>query len=90
MDKRQNILIYLNKKMKELEMIGDEEITEDMQIFTDVGITSLEILELIMEIEEEKKIVLAESDMNFADNMTVKDLLKLLEDKATWEGDYNF
>ena len=70
-------------KEKVFEIIRDisekEEIQETDSLETDVGLDSLKMVMLLIDIEESFEIELDESDMNPFDLQTVNDVIKLVE-----------
>lgn len=63
--------------LKELSGKEDIQITDDLQ--TVVCLDSLELVQLLIEIENEFEIILDESDLNPFDLETVKDVVDLVE-----------
>ena len=63
--------------LKELSRKEDIQITDDLQ--TDICLDSLELVQLLIEIENEFEIILNESDLNPFDLTTVKDVVDLVE-----------
>ena len=63
--------------LKELSGKEDIQITDDLQ--TVVCLDSLELVQLLIEIENEFEIILNESDLNPFDLETVKDVVDLVE-----------
>lgn len=58
---------------------GAENITESCELVNDLGMDSIEMVALLIEIEESFDIRLDESDMNPFDLITVGDVVKLVD-----------
>ena len=58
---------------------GAENITESCELINDLGMDSIEMVALLIEIEEGFDIRLDESDMNPFDLITVGDVVKLVD-----------
>ncbi len=63
--------------LKEISGKEDIQITDNLQ--TDICLDSLELVQLLIEIENEFEIILNESDLNPFDLGTVKDVVDLVE-----------
>ena len=61
------------------ELSGAEKITTKSNLQQDLGLDSLKMVTLLLELEEEFGFELEESDMNPFELKTVKDVIKLVE-----------
>ena len=62
-----------------IELSGCEDITEEKHLQDDLGLDSLSMVTLLIEIEDTFDIELEESDMNPYDLNTVEDIIDLVE-----------
>lgn len=66
------------KIMAAMSLLDEDEVTED-DILTDIGIDSLKIVEVIMEIEDHFNITFDDSDLNPEALTTVKSVIDLVK-----------
>ena len=68
-------------KVKQIlsELSGIENIHEDNQLQSDLGLDSIQLVSLLIMIEESFDIILDESDMNPFDLVSVQDVIDMVE-----------
>jgi len=72
-----------DKVKKILENYTESEIKEDSSLVADLGLSSLDIVSIVADFEDEFNIKIEDKDIyNF---LTVDDILKYLEEKCRWK-----
>jgi len=72
-----------DKVKKILENYTESEIKEDSSLVGDLGLSSLDIVSIVADFEDEFNIKIEDKDIyNF---LTVDDILKYLEEKCRWK-----
>ena len=69
----------LKELMKECDVCNaDDQITNDIKVFEELGVGSLEIMRIICCYEDKYEVRLTEEQMDFEETLTVGELLQLL------------
>jgi len=79
-EKRQALLLRIKPILANYLKINNEKITPEARLIEDLGVDSLDTIELIMAFEEEFKIEIADEDAEKA--ITVNDILIYLNEKV--------
>jgi len=77
---RQEILEKVKKILIEKLSVNEADIKEDSSLVDDLGVDSLDLVELLMKFEEEFKIEISEEESQKI--LTVKDIVDFIENKT--------
>jgi len=77
---RQEILEKVKKILIEKLSVNEADIKEDSSLVDDLGVDSLDLVELLMKFEEEFKIEISEEESQKI--LTVKDIVDFIEEKT--------
>ncbi|MGB9638370.1 MAG: acyl carrier protein [bacterium] len=77
---RQEIFEKVKKILIEKLSVNESDIKEDSSLVDDLGVDSLDLVELLMKFEEEFKIEISEEESQKI--LTIKDILDFIEEKA--------
>ncbi|MGC8815231.1 MAG: acyl carrier protein [bacterium] len=77
---RQEIFEKVKKILIEKLSVNESDIKEDSSLVDDLGVDSLDLVELLMKFEEEFKIEISEEESQKI--LTIKDILDFIEEKS--------
>jgi acyl carrier protein len=77
---RQEIFEKVKKILIEKLSVNESDIKEDSSLVDDLGVDSLDLVELLMKFEEEFKIEISEEESQKI--LTIKDIVDFIEEKA--------
>lgn len=77
---RQEIFEKVKKILIEKLSVNESDIKEDSSLVDDLGVDSLDLVELLMKFEEEFKIEISEEETQKI--LTIKDIVDFIEEKA--------